>query len=74
MENLSFWYAVLGLGVGVFFLAAGVLVIFWPRPGSLKWKIRIGPVEVDVVTAVPGVVLATLGFLVIYFTRFDGSL
>jgi hypothetical protein len=77
IENLyshSFWYAVLGLGAGTFFFAAGVLVIFFARSGKTKWKLRVGPLELDIATAVPGIVLATLGFLVIYFTRYDGGL
>ncbi len=70
----SFWYAVLGLAAGTFFFTAGVLVTFFARSSQVKWRLRVGPLELDIATAVPGIVLATLGFLVIYFTRYRGGL
>lgn len=71
MATYAFWYSVLGLAVGVVFFVAGVFVIFYPRHGRLHWFFRMGPLQMRLVTAVPGVLLAILGFLVIYVTRFS---
>ena len=63
-----FLYSVLGLVVGLAFMASGVLLLLRGVLDSRRrWHIKIGTFEVN--SAAPGVAFAALGVLVIYFTR-----
>ena len=71
MTPYLFWYSMAGLVVGTLFFVGGVLLIWQRRHSSTKWSLTLGHLKVEISSNTPGVILATLGLLVIYLTRLD---
>jgi hypothetical protein len=69
MGFYEFWYGIAGLVVGATCVLAGAILVYVRRQGSDTWRIRVGPAHIDIATATPGVVLAAIGFLIVYVTR-----
>jgi hypothetical protein len=65
----SFWYSASGLLVGFGFLFGGVILVWQGRHSNSTWLLTLGPMRIEISTGAPGVILATLGLLVIYVTR-----
>jgi hypothetical protein len=68
----SFWYSTAGLLVGTLFFLGGVILIWHRRHSHNIWLFTLGSMRIEISTGAPGVILATLGLLVIYFTRLGG--
>ena len=72
MASLGFWYSVSGLVSGTLLFIAGLLTVFWRRTGRVEWVLQVGRMQMTLSTTVPGIVLAIVGLLVIWITRFNG--
>lgn len=69
MNPYKFWYCIAGLFVGLCFLGGGLLLLWYKRSSDNIWRLMLGDMHIEISTKAPGVILATLGLLVIYFTR-----
>lgn len=69
MSGYSFWYSTAGLFVGTLFFFCGVVLVWHRRSSKNRWLFTFNSMRIEISTGAPGVILATLGFLVIYFTR-----
>jgi len=69
-EPYSFWYSAAGLVVGTLFFFGGVFLLWNRLESNNNWRFILGSMRIEVSTRAPGVILATLGLLVIYFTRY----
>jgi hypothetical protein len=68
-----FQYSVSALVVGSFTVVAGVIMIFLRRNGRTCWRMKVKRCRIELTTNVTGIILALIGFLIIYFTRFHGG-
>jgi hypothetical protein len=66
----EFWYAVLGLVVGITCVVGGLVLFLHGVTGSTSWTAKVLGAESQVSDAAPGVVFGILGFFIIYVTRY----
>lgn len=72
-EPYSFWYSSAGLVVGTVFLILSVVLIWRGEKSQTKWLLTAGHFRLEISTTTSGVILATLGLLVIYITRYGSG-
>ncbi len=70
-NKFQFLYSVLGLIVGVLCVLCGLKLFLNGVPGPTSWTIQAFGLKSYVSGALPGVVFAILGFLIIYVTRYS---
>ncbi len=69
-NRYSFWYAVLGLAVGVICVSGGLALFLHGITGATSWTTKVLGAESQISDAAPGAVFGILGFFVIYITRY----
>jgi len=62
-------YSLGGLGVGATCVLLGFALVYFGRNGTNIWVLEIGRLRVQITTRTPGVILATIGLLIILATR-----
>jgi hypothetical protein len=66
-----FVYSLAGLGVGFACMVLGLVLLVHGVTGATGWVVQLLGLKSTLSDAAPGVVLAVVGFLVVFVTRFD---
>lgn len=69
--KFQFWYSVMGLIVGVLCVLCGLILFLRGVKGGTSWSIEVLGLRSHITGALPGVVFAIVGFLIIYITRYS---
>jgi hypothetical protein len=69
--RFQFVYSMVGLGVGLVCVSLGVILLLHGVSGATGWVVQLLGLRSSLSDAAPGVVLAVIGVVVIFVTRFD---
>ncbi|MEI6294122.1 MAG: hypothetical protein WCP36_10585 [Methanomicrobiales archaeon] len=62
-------YSKYGLIAGIICVVFGVALFLLGVTGAIDWSLKVGGAESTLTNAAPGVVLAVIGFLIIFVTK-----
>lgn len=70
----QFYYSIVGMVVGILFLLGGILLLLNGILGSSHFIASVAGGKLDISDAPPGIILAALGVLIIWFTSYTVQL